>query len=133
MANRSRILAAAVLALSLFLLAPGMGRARKKKPPPEFAVIAGTVFEQSGFSLRGARITVTPVPENGAAAGHQHSQKTVSDRRGEFAVRIPAGAMRYTVKVEAKGWQPAEKTITVQWSERANVDFRLKPAPGKSK
>ena len=133
MANRSRILAAVGLALGLLIVSPVTSWARRRKPPPEYAVVAGTVFQQSGFTLPGAQVTVTPVPEKGASGGHLRKQKTYSDRMGEFAVRVPAGAMRYTVSVKAKGWQPAEKTVQVQWSERTNIVFRLKPVPGKKK
>lgn len=127
MERTARLLIFPILVVSLALLAPVVARAKKRKPPPDYALIAGTVFQKSGFSLRGARVTVRPAPEDGAVVSKKHVWKAVSDARGEFAIRVPAGAMRYTIRVEAKGWQPAEKSVTVHWDEHFDIFFRLKP------
>ncbi len=125
MAKLPKILAAAILVCAICAL-PSPLPAKKK--PEKFGVIAGTVFQQSGFSLQGATIMLTPTPEEGGEINTKDIQKTVSDRRGEFSFRVPAGAMRYTVRVEAEGWQPAEKTVESQWDQKVGVTFRLKPA-----
>jgi len=124
--TRARLLIPALLAV-LVLPAP-CAAAKRKKPEQKFGVIAGTVFQQSGFSLRGATVKVIPVPADGSRVRKKDIKTTRSDSRGEFAVRVPAGAMRYTVRVEADGWQPAEKVVTVEWDQRVDLSFRLKPA-----
>jgi len=100
----------------------------KKKEPQKQGVIAGTVFKESGFSLAGATLTLKPVVEEGVKIKKKEIQQTTSDRRGEFSFRVPFGSLGYTVRVEADGWQPAERTVQSQWDQRININFRLKPA-----
>jgi Carboxypeptidase regulatory-like domain len=99
----------------------------KKKQPQKQGVIAGTVFQKSGFSLPGATLTLTPVVEEGAKLRKKDIRQTTSDRRGEFSFRVPFGSLGYTVSVEAEGWQAAEKTVQSQWDQKITVTFRLKP------
>ncbi len=109
-------------------------RAKKKKRGTErYGVVAGTVFQSNGFSLRGAKVTLTPVPADGSAPKKKQIQRTATDSRGEFAFRVPAGAMRYTIRAEADGWEPAEKTVQVQWDQRVDIVLRLRPAADKGK
>jgi hypothetical protein len=105
---------------------------KRKKGPQSYAVIAGTVFHESGMSLPGARVTVTPVPPEGSKKVTGAAAAT-SDSRGEFAIRVPAGSMRYNVKVEARGFEPAEKQVQVEWDQRVEVFFRLRPLEGADK
>ncbi len=121
-----KVLATVTLAI-LGSLLPAAPAPKEKKRAEKFGVIAGTVFQESGLSLRGARVTITPAPEDGSKVDRKRTKTAITDSRGEFAVRVPAGAMRYTVRVEADGWQPAEKTVVVQWEERVDVFFRLTP------
>ncbi len=129
MEKRSRILTAAIVALILNLMIATPAAAKKKKAPKKVAVIAGTVFQYVGFSLPGAMVTVTPMLEDGSEVDKKAIQSAPADRRGEFAFRVPAGAMRYNVRAEADGWQPAEKTVAVEWDQRYELSFRLKPVP----
>lgn len=84
-------------------------------------VVAGSVFDQSGRSLRGARVLV--VSEDAP----KKKQQAVSDGRGEFAVRVPAGSGRYVVTVEAKGFAAQSKTVEVFESEKTSITFLLEP------
>ena len=92
-----------------------------KKPSPSDGVIAGSVFNENGHSLPGARVRVAP--ENAP----KKKQETYSDGRGEFAVRVPAAKRRYLVTVEAKGFAPQTKTVEVFESEKTSVTFLLTP------
>ena len=123
-----------VLAAGLIgMLAPDASLlAQKQKKPQSFAVVAGTVFHESGRSLPGAKITVSPRPDSAETPKGMKPLKVVSDSRGEFAVRVPAGLMRYNVRAEAKGFQPEEKDVTTSWDERVDIFFRLKPNPGEA-
>ena len=69
----------------------------KKKPEP-YAIIAGTVFQESGFSLRGANVVLTLQGDPKA----KKLQGAVSDVRGEFAFHVPAKPAAYMVKAIEK-------------------------------
>jgi hypothetical protein len=111
---------AALAVLACALLASAAG----KKPEP-YAVVAGTVFQENGFSLPGAVVTLLA---KGAAKGKK--LEAVSDARGEFAFRVAAGAGTYVVKATHKGFQPAEKGALVSGEERVEVTLML-PAESK--
>jgi len=118
--------ASACLATVLVLLFAGApAEAQRRKQPQSYAVIAGTVFQETGLSLPGARITVTPLESEGGRRVTKAATET-SNAQGEFAIRVPAGSMRYNVKVEARGFEPAEKEVQVEWDQRVEVFFRLK-------
>jgi len=89
--------------LAVLLLCGLLSSAAGKKPEP-YAVVAGTVFREDGFSLPGASVTLLP---KDAPKGKK--LEAMSDARGEFAFRVPAGAAAYVVKAARKGFQPAEK------------------------
>ena len=97
----------------------------KKKRPPE-VVIVGTVFTERGFSLPGATIRVTRVGERRA------KWDAVSDRRGEFGVRVPPGD-EYEVRVTTKGYEEQEQKVDGKSSTYANLVFRMTPVKGGSK
>ncbi len=85
------------------------------------AVIFGTVFQENGFLVRGARVEVSN-------ADHPKQKKeAVTDIQGEFAVRVPAGKARYTVEVSAKGFTPDQKTVEITGDERIDLTFHLSP------
>lgn len=105
------------------LAAPGSGQ----KSKPSFALIAGTVFRNSGFSLPGAEVTVDPDPGAGPPARLKRI-RVRTDARGEFAVRVPPAPMRYNVSVRAREWQGQQKTVSVQGEERIDLSFVLSPA-----
>lgn len=113
----------AAAAAVLLLAAPA--EAQRRKAPQPYAVIAGTVFQETGLTLPGARITVTPLEGEGGRKETKAVRGT-SNAQGEFAIRVPAGSMRYTVRVEARGFEPAEKQVQVEWDQRVEVFFRLK-------
>ena len=84
-------------------------------------VVAGSVFDANGRSLRGVRVLV--VSEDAPKKKHH----AASDGRGEFAVRVPAGAGRYVVTVQAKGFAAQSKAVEVFESEKTSVTFLLEP------
>lgn len=124
---------ACVLACWPLPSAAASGDKQSKKAQNSYALIAGTVFRHSGLSLPGAEITVTPnlEQEQGEKAGKQKKKrlKAVSDARGEFAVRVPARPMQYTVSIKAAGFQEQEKQVQIHGDERVDLFFRLEQAP----
>lgn len=103
---------------------PVAAKERKKKAQ---ATIAGTVFRDPGFALRGAEVILEPAPE-GATSVKVKKMRAVSDGRGEFAFYVPADAMRYQLTVQALGLQPEKRYITIAGEERQDVFVTLKPA-----
>ncbi len=96
--------------------------ADKNKMPEPHALIAGSVFRTPGFALAGAEVTVTP------AEGKRKEHRLQTDARGEFALRVPAVPMRYTVHVKKVGFQAQEKPAEVQGEGRVDLTFMLEPA-----
>jgi hypothetical protein len=96
---------------------------QKRRQPPAYAVVSGSVFQESGFLLRGARVLVTNT------ARPKDRKETVTDMQGEFAVRLPAGQATYAVEVSAKGFVPERKEVQITADERISLTFRLALAP----
>ncbi len=107
------------------LQAGGDGKDKKKARPPE-SVITGTVFTEKGFSLPGAEVKIYRAGERKAR------WEAVSDRRGEFGVRVPLGA-EYEVKVKAKGYLEQAQKVDARSSSYENMVFRMAPVTGDKK
>jgi hypothetical protein len=103
--------------------------AQKRKPVTETALLAGTVFRDPGFSFPGVQVFLEPAPE-GKPSVKVKKMKAISDSRGEFAFRVPAVAMRYTLRFQAEGFQPETKEVTVSGPERQDIHVTLKAAKG---
>ncbi len=101
--------------------------AKKKAVPQSYALVAGTVFQQSGYALPNAGVTLIPDPQGDNTRAKVKRLEAISDARGEFVFRVPLGSMQYTVKVAAKGFQTAQKSVSVQGEERVDVTFQLQP------
>jgi Carboxypeptidase regulatory-like domain len=104
--------------------------APKKKPALEtYALVSGSVFEDNGYALGGADVTVVQETPGGetpkASANKTKPAAVVSDARGEFVVRVPPGPAKYTVTAHAKGFKSGQKTVSVQDQERVEVTFQL--------
>lgn len=127
-----RCLRAWLMTLAALLSIAAPAEAQRRKQPQSYAVIAGTVFQETGMSLPGAQITVTALESEGGRKVTKAVRGT-SNAQGEFAIRVPAGSMRYNVKAEARGFEPAEKEVQVEWDQRVEVFFRLKAVQGAEK
>jgi hypothetical protein len=114
-----------LLALAI-LTAGALAAAGKSGKPEPFALIAGSVFRDTGFSLAGAELTVEPAREAKTPPKFKRI-KTVTDARGEFAVRVPGAPMRYTVSVKAQRYRLDKKEVSIQGEERVELFFRLEP------
>ncbi len=127
-----RLVLAGLLLVSLLV---GLGctaaraAAQKKTKEEEFAgqcLLFGTVFTQQGLSLPGAEIKVRRVSEK------KFRWEGNSDRRGEFAVRVPMGE-DYEIAIKAKGYAPLTRTVDAKSTNRVDLVFRLQPAAGGKK
>jgi hypothetical protein len=82
---------------------------------------AGTVSDNSGAVLSGAKVTVTAQATN-------ISREGTSDDSGHYLVPL-LGVADYTIRVEAAGFKPSEaKDVRLQVDEHRELDFKLVPA-----
>ena len=116
--------AALLLALSAWIQPASstpVSEKRKSKFAPQ-ALLFGSVFQENGFSLRGARVVVINIDRP------KERKETTTDVQGEFAIRVPAGKGRYSVEVSASGFKSEKKDVEVAWDERIDLTFRLSPS-----
>jgi hypothetical protein len=117
---------AMVLLACATTFAAGPAKTREKSAEI-YAVISGTVFRDTGAALPGAEVTLAPSDDT-ALKGKAKKSNAVSDSRGEFAFRVPAGQAGYTLTVRAKGYQEQQKPVATTGQDRLDVFFRLDPA-----
>jgi hypothetical protein len=118
------------LLLAAFAGAALAGPKDKKEAAP-YALIFGTVFQESGFSLPGAHVEIVPVRELQGARKFKRLE-AVSDARGEFAFRVPVDEMTYKLSVKADGYLPQEKSVDAAGEVRVDVFFRLEATKKRS-
>lgn len=98
-----------------------VGKPREQKPKQaETCLAIGTVFTAEGFVLPGAEIRVRRAGER------KVRWRALTDRRGEFAVRVPRGA-EYVLEVVARGFAAAEQKLDAREADRQDLVFRLQP------
>jgi hypothetical protein len=103
-----------------------MAGEKPKKSIAPTALIAGTVFRGSGLSLGGARVSLEATPEGGAKSRFKKVSLT-ADSRGEFALRVPTGPMKYRLTAGADGFETATRDVSVQGEERIDLSIVLAP------
>ena len=82
---------------------------------------SGTVSDNSGAVVAGAKVTVTAQATN-------LSRDTTTDDTGHFLVPLLAVG-DYAIRVEASGFKPSEaKDVRLQIDEHRELDFKLVPA-----
>jgi hypothetical protein len=82
---------------------------------------SGTVTDNSGAVVAGAKVTVTAQATN-------VSREAVTDDTGHFLVPL-LGVADYTIKVEAAGFKASEaKNVRLQIDEHRELDFKVVPA-----
>lgn len=109
----------AVLVAFLFCAAPSA--AKEKASPPAYALLVGSVFSELGRSLAGIEVTIR------RSEDQKPKWRAVSDRRGEFAVRLPAEPAAYLVSTRSRDYQDQDQTIEVRGEDRISLFLRLKP------
>jgi hypothetical protein len=91
-------------------------------------LLKGTVFTEQGFALPEAELRIRRTSEKKV----RWSVRT--DRRGEFAIRVPKGA-DYNVSVRARGYQEQTRAVDAKSGKGdQGIVFSLSQiAGGKSK
>jgi hypothetical protein len=110
--------AASLLCLALGLL-PAMAQKDPKGKDP-YAVIFGTVVGPDNRPVPGVPVKIRLADKKKARWEH------VSDRRGEFARRVPPGPADYVVWLDLKNREAAEKTaVKVHITKEEQQDILL--------
>jgi carboxypeptidase family protein len=109
-----------VLLAACSLMCAGAGKKPVKKSVQPYAVVAGTVFRDSGLSLAGATVTLAVKDDL-----KTKRQQAVSDARGEFAFHVPVTPAIYVVRASLKGFHSEEKEAAVGGEGRVDVTFML--------
>ncbi|MGH9508337.1 MAG: carboxypeptidase-like regulatory domain-containing protein [Terriglobales bacterium] len=115
-----------VPALLLVLAAAGLGATpapeekKEKKEEKPYALLFGTVFGPDARAVAGVKVKIRRSDQKKA------KWELYSDRRGEFAQRVPAGKADYVVWADLKGPkdQPRQE-VTVHVVNDERVDFSL--------
>lgn len=115
------------LAAALLVCILPIQAAKKKSSPESYSLIAGTVFSANGYALPDADVVLTPDPQPDSAPLKVKKLQAVADSRGEFAFRVPPGAMHYILSASAKGYRAAQKPVVLQGEDRVDVTFQLDP------
>jgi hypothetical protein len=124
MKRRKKRIGTSLLLLVATLL-PAAAAAKKKPALDTYAMISGSVFQESGYALPEAAITLIAEPPSGGAPVKAQKMEAVSDARGEFIFRVPPGPTNYAIVVAAKGYQSMRKSVMVEGQERVEVTFQL--------
>ncbi len=95
----------------------------KKSAHENDFLVFGTVFTEAGLALPGAEVRVRRASER------KTRWEARSDRRGEFAVRVPRGA-EYELSVSAAGRRAETRRIDARTGSREDLVFRLAPTSG---
>ena len=115
--TKRRLRAWALLLLAVLALSAFLTLSAADKPPQGRAIVAGAVFDSNGRSLPGCTVVVVSESDS------KQKQQALTDRRGEFALRVPPG--RYTVSVAAKGFESQQKAVQLEEGEKSNTTFLL--------
>ena len=108
----------AAAALLLFFL----GNSASAQDKKDYALIYGTVWSADNHALPGVPIKIQRVGNKKA------KWALLSDRRGEFAQRVPTGDNEYVVfadiKISKGGTKPQTK-VHIYRNERADISLHL--------
>lgn len=92
----------------------------KHKPIAPYALIKGSVFAESGLSLRGAKVMLRK------AGDKKPKWETLSGEGGEFAFRVPPGKSNYVVTSRMQGYEENSREVQIENDERVDISVVLK-------
>ena len=125
MAITRRVMRACVLLLAGTIVL-SIAHAGDKKDEP-YALIFGTVYDANNHAIQGVKVKIARLKDGKPGKTWDH----LSDRRGEFAQRVPAGAADYLVwadlKHDKKGSESTrpEVKVRIENDERRDISLHL--------
>ncbi len=121
----ARLIAVPVLLL-LAVSSPAQSPGKPPKRDAPHATLAGTVFRDPGFAQPGASVVLSLKSEP-----DKKVQEIITDRRGEFAFRVPPGPAQYYLTATLKGFKRARDSFDVSGEEQINATLLLVPESKK--
>ena len=100
------------------LMAATAARSQDRDPQ---ALLFGTVFRDSYLALPGARVVAY------AEANPRKKYRAVTNYRGEYRIRLPAGDASYVVSASAPKFSEARRTVQVYGMEKTTANLILRP------
>ena len=91
------------------------------------ALIFGTVFQGSYLALPGAKVVAWT--EDRPKKKH----RAVTNYRGEFRIRVPAGDAIYVLEASAPKFSSGRRTVEVWGIEKSTANLILEPRKGRAK
>ena len=94
----------------------------------DYALIYGTVWGPDGHPVGGVTVKIRKASEK------KVKWELVSDRNGEFAQRVPAGAQDYIIQADIKvpkGQAKPEISVHIDDDERKDVSLHLEALPAR--
>ena len=97
--------------------------AKARADHPSIFLIHATVFNDQGFTVRGARVRLRRSEED------KWRWESDTDDEGEFAFHVPQGA-QYVLEVDAKGYQALTQGVDATQGDDAELTLHMAPAAG---
>ncbi|MFN8005724.1 MAG: hypothetical protein U0V70_01585 [Terriglobia bacterium] len=113
--------------LLLWLAASG---AAKDKGGEPYALLMGSCFDGSGHTLPGVKVRIE-MEAGESKSGKKKIWQAISDARGEFAVRLPAGRHTFLVNGSREGFIDLQQKVSFVEDEREDVMLKFEPGTSK--
>ena len=117
----------ACLAAALAVLGALGEAAMAQQRPAEQALLFGTIFQGSYLALEGARV----VAYNEAEPKKKY--RAITNYRGEYRIRVPAGDATYVVTASAPRFTQGQRTVKVYGIEKSTANLILEPRKNAKK
>lgn len=92
-----------------------------RKPREPQALLFGTVFQSSYLALPGARVVAFD------EANPRKKYRTVTNYRGEYRIRVPAGEATYVIIATAPKFVEARRRVQVYGIDKTTANLILAP------
>lgn len=111
------------------MLAAALGAVRRTPgaDPAQQALIFGTVFQGSYLALPGAKVVAW------AEDRPKKKHRAVTNYRGEFRIRVPAGDAIYVLEASAPKFSSGRRTVEVWGVEKSTANLILQPRKRRAK
>ncbi len=112
---------ASIGALSGGLFCHSTLAAAQRTPSEATALLFGTVFRDSYLALPGARVAAYN------EASPRKKYRAVTNYRGEYRIRVPAGDATFVVSATAPKFAQTSRTVQVYGIEKSTANLILEP------
>lgn len=103
-----------------------LASAQAQKKPEPYALVRGSVFQESGRTQPGAKVVLAA-----KAKPEKKLQEQISSPQGEFAFRVPPESGEYILTASMKGFETVSRDVEIVGQEQINKTLVLVPASKK--